>query len=324
MNNYSSYKTAVVGITKNNADCISRGISNMLKISSLFKESIVYIYENDSTDNTVEILDHYKQKNPSKFFYTSENNVASNYYRTQNIAQARQKTLDWVRNNFKDFDILIIIDPDLYYDINIHGIIDSFNNINKWDVCFANGIYNNIGMTWDAFAFRCHDQNDPWRGNNSYFTKLHSKRDWGTGRIIKDWTEVYSAFGGIGIYKSKCIKNVNYDLKNIDCEHVSFHNSISKNVMFNKLDHIDIGTQVVYIKNGIYQLATVKCIHTDDAPNLYYTILLKAPTGEYEKQTTSEYLYTYKHPTLMINPAMIRIYSRREGVTRGYGSSSFR
>ena len=70
----------------------------MLKISSLFKESVAYIYENDSTDNTVEILDHYKQKNPSKFFYTSENNVASYSYRTQNIAQARQKALNWVRN----------------------------------------------------------------------------------------------------------------------------------------------------------------------------------------------------------------------------------
>ena len=46
--------------------------------------------------------------------------------------------------------------------------------------------------------------------------------------------------------------------------------------------------------------------------------------GEHEKQTTGEYLYTYKHPTLMVNPNMIRIYSRREGVTRGYGSSSFR
>ena len=51
--NYSNLKTAVIGITKNNGDCISRGIKNMMKISELFKDSIVYIYENDSTDEII-------------------------------------------------------------------------------------------------------------------------------------------------------------------------------------------------------------------------------------------------------------------------------
>ena len=31
--NYSNLKTAVIGITKNNGNCISRGIKNMMKIS---------------------------------------------------------------------------------------------------------------------------------------------------------------------------------------------------------------------------------------------------------------------------------------------------
>ena len=40
--NYSNLKTAVIGITKNNANCINRGIKNMMKISQLFNDSIVY------------------------------------------------------------------------------------------------------------------------------------------------------------------------------------------------------------------------------------------------------------------------------------------
>ncbi len=323
--NYSSLKTAIVGITKNNQQCISQGIKNMIKISNLFNESIVYLYENDSIDSTPQILAEWKKRFPNKFNYTSEKNVRKHNYHTQNIAQARQKALDWVRKNFSGFDLLIILDPDLYYDIDTVGIIDSLNNWNNWDVCFANGIYNHRGMTWDAFAMRLPDQNIPWQGNKNYFSNFHKKANWGTGRVITEWTEVYSAFGGLGLYKSKVIENVNYDINNIDCEHVPFHNKIRRKLEIDPIkDNINKDTTVVYKKDNIYQLALVKEIHRDDYPNLYYTIIIKTPRGVYEKQTTSNYLFTYRNPRLMINPKMIRIYSMREGVTRGYGRSSFR
>lgn len=323
--NYSNLKTAVIGITKNNADCISKGIKNMMKIAELFKESIVYIYENDSTDNTINILADWKNNYEKKFYYSSEKHVKSYSYHTQNIAQARQKALNWVRTHYKDFDILIIVDPDLFYDINLTGIIDTLNNFDKWDACFANGIYNMKGMTWDAFAMRVEDQNIPWNGNKNYFSNLHKKANWGTGRIITEWTPVYSAFGGLGIYKSNILKNVNYDINSIDCEHVPFHNQIRKKLEFFSItDNINKGDIVAYIKNNRYQLAKIKDIHNDDYPNLYYTISINTSRGVYEKQTTKDFLFHYKQPKLMINPKMIRIYSMREGVKGGYDKPSFR
>ena len=323
--NYSNLKTAVIGITKNNGDCISRGIKNMMKISELFKDSIVYIYENDSTDNTVNILADWKSNYEKKFYFSSEKRVKRYSYHTQNIAQARQKALNWVRTYYKDFDLLIIMDPDLFYDINLTGIIDSLHNMDKWDACFANGIYNMKGMTWDAFAMRTEDQNIPWKGNKNYFSNFHKKDNWGTGRIITEWTEVFSAFGGLGIYKSEILKNVNYDTNSIDCEHVPFHNKIRNVISVNKINSdIVIGQSVIYKKNHSYQLATIKDIHRDDYPNMYYTISINTARGLYEKQTTKEFLFTYTRPKLMINPKMIRLYSMREGVTGGYDKPSFR
>ena len=323
--NYSNLKTAVIGITKNNGDCISRGIKNMIKISELFKDSIVYIYENDSTDNTLNILADWKSNYENKFYFSSEKNVKQYGYHTQNIAQARQKALNWVRSYYKDFDLLIIIDPDLFYDINLTGIIDSLNNIDKWDVCFANGIYNMKGMSWDAFAMRLEDQNIPWQGNKNYFTNLHRKENWGTGRIIKEWTEVYSAFGGIGIYKANVLKNINYNVNSIDCEHVPFHNKIRESLRFYPInDNVSEGDIIAYIKNNNYQLVRIKKIHKDDYPNLYYTIVIKSSRNTYEKQTTKDYLFTFNRPKLMINPNMIRIYSMREGIKNGYDKPSFR
>ena len=323
--NYSNLKTAVIGITKNNGNCISRGIKNMMKISDLFNDSIVYIYENDSTDNTVNVLADWKSNYEKKFYFSTEKRVKRHSYHTQNIAQARQKALNWVRTYYTDFDLLIIIDPDLFYDINLAGVVDSLNNIDKWDACFANGIYNMQGMTWDAFAMRTEDQNIPWRGNKNYFSNFHKKANWGTGRIIKEWTEVFSAFGGLGIYKSKILKNINYDIKNIDCEHVPFHNQIRNKIEIHKITNdVHNNQSVIYMKNNVYQLATIKDIHRDDFPNMYYTISINTPRGIYEKQTTKDYLYTYIRPKLMINPNMIRIYSIREGVKGGYGKPSFR
>ena len=318
-------KTAVIGITKNNESCISRGIRNMIKISNLFKESIVYLYENDSTDSTPKILAEWKKTTPDKFHYTSEKDVQKYNFHTQNIAQARQKALDWVRENYSDFELLIIIDPDLYYDIDTTAILDTLNKWDNWDVCFANGIYNNMGMTWDAFAMRLPDQNIPWQGNKSYFSNFHKKANWGTGRIITEWTEVYSAFGGLGLYKSNVLKNINYDISSIDCEHVPFHNKIRNKLELEPIpDNITKNMTVVYKKNNIYQLALIKEIHKDDYPNLYYTITMKNSMGLYEKQTTAKYLFTYRRPRLMINPKLIRIYSMREGVTSGYRRASFR
>ena len=321
---YSNFKTAVIGITRNNGDCLNRGIKNMINISNLFKESIVYIYENDSTDNTVNILADWKNNYNKKFYYSSEQNVSSLGFHTQNIALARQKALNWVRSNYKDFDLLIIIDPDLFYDININGIIDSLNNIDKWDACFANGIYNMKGMTWDAFAMRLADQNSPWQGNKNYFSNLHKKAGWGTGRIIKEWTEVYSAFGGLGIYKADILKNINYDVNNIDCEHVPFHKQIRDELRFNPIKKVTEGEIVAYVKNNRYQLVSIQKIHNDDYPNLYYTIAIKTARNTYEKQTTKDYLFNYTRPKLMVNPNMIRIYSMREGIRNGYDKPSFR
>ena len=323
--NYSNLKTAVIGITKNNANCISRGIKNMMRISELFNDSIVYIYENDSTDNTVNILADWKSNYEKKFYYSSEKRVKRYSYHTQNIAQARQKALNWVRTYYKDFDLLIILDPDLFYDINLTGIVDSLNNMDKWDACFANGIYNMKGMTWDAFAMRTEDQNIPWHGNKNYFSNFHKKANWGTGRIIKEWTEVFSAFGGLGIYKANILKDINYDLNSIDCEHVPFHNNIRKRIQLHEVtDDISEGQNVIYKKFNSFQIATIKEIHRDDYPNMYYTISINSAGKIYEKQTTKEYIFTYTRPKLMINPKMIRIYSMREGVKGGYEKSSFR
>ena len=322
---HSLLKTAVIGITRDNESCISQGIKNMIKISNIFKDSIVYLYENDSTDTTPKILAEWKAQFPKKFYYTSEKNVSNYSYHTQNIAQARQKALDWVRRNYSKFDLLIIIDPDLYYDINIYGIFNTLNNWDKWDVCFANGIYNKQGMTWDAFAMRLNDQNTPWDGNKHYWSNFHKKNGWGTGRVITDWTEVKSAFGGIGIYKSEFISGVNYDINNIDCEHIAFHNKIlKKRIFLNINEDVRKGSTVIYAKGNFINKAIIKDIHTDDCPNLYYTIQFIG-NHTYEKQTTSDHLYLLHTPKLYINPQMTRIYSIREiGNRGGYGRPSFR
>jgi len=51
-----------------------------------------------------------------------------------------------------------------------------------------------------------------------------------------------------------------------------------------------IGDLVLYNKSGLVQVATIKLIHLDDFPNLYFTISLEDPGGAVEKQTDASHL----------------------------------
>jgi len=51
-----------------------------------------------------------------------------------------------------------------------------------------------------------------------------------------------------------------------------------------------IGDLVLYNKGDLVQVATIKLIHLDDYPNLYFTISVEAAGGVTEKQTTAKHL----------------------------------
>jgi hypothetical protein len=214
-------------------------------LRTLFDKTIVIIYENDSTDNTLNILQNYS-KHYNNIIIITENGIRNKItYRTHRLAYTRNKIIEYIFTNNLDSEYDYFINMDLD-DVNINLDIKSVKKVLNdnsflWDAVFANqtkNYYDYWALRTNKFDFNfwsIHNKKNNIDGGKlyNYFDKIkHIKI------IPKDDKpkQVISAFGGFGIYKIQTIKNCKYDgnsyLKNDiieDCEHVSFHKNMIKN-----------------------------------------------------------------------------------------------
>lgn len=217
----------MVGIAKNIGQCVDRTIKNLVRIRSYFNKSKIFIYENNSSDNTKELLKSHGSQYDNFTIVTEDINTDRDMYRI--MAHARNKCVDFVRKqNIKTYPLVLVLDLDLVIDINIMSIMNCFNHNKQWDVQTANGIYDTDYHYWDTFAFRTLESDIPYyfepdhnTGLNTYW-KTYCNIPQKQCRVDK-FIDVVSAFGGICLYRSECFLSGQYNENINDCEHVSFH-----------------------------------------------------------------------------------------------------
>lgn len=148
------HKIVITGIARDNAKDILTTIKHINYLGSFFKDYRVIIFENDSIDGTKMALDIWKNKNLKVKIISKD---------LKNKKRPNHKFMADIRNNYldalqapeyKDFDMVMIIDMDMSYGVDIRGIFDSFSKINKWDALCSNGVSSREGKMYDMFAFR--------------------------------------------------------------------------------------------------------------------------------------------------------------------------
>jgi len=246
------YKVALVGCTKNSETTITENLDKLVEIGSLFYEYKIFIYENDSSDNTVIQLQQFKDLNDN-FDFVHEIGINEQYQnvRTNVLAHGRNLLFDKVDSSY---DYMIQIDLDgLLLGFNPKSIYEVFNyNVNDWDVMTANCTdrYYDIwalrissdvwkqdvhGLIWDNPL-----NHDCWYHQNQ--NNMHPREYIKTYQKIipvnSPLIETDSSFGGLAIYKRSKLENCMYfgavynDWGNFlhpQCEHVPFSNGIKKN-----------------------------------------------------------------------------------------------
>jgi hypothetical protein len=192
---------------------------------SLFEKSHVFIYENDSKDQTKNIL---KRIQDPDCTICSEDVHPEPYVdmkgvvRRRVMANARNKYLEFARkyttNNLVDY--IIILDADLLGGWSYHGLLNSIGQSIAWDVIGSNSIYYVEHETkwrrlfYDSWAFR--PLNHPEELSDSEANLFMFNK--GEKPI-----PVNSCFGGLAIYKPHFIwEGVNYTEE--DCDHPTLHN----------------------------------------------------------------------------------------------------
>ena len=185
----------------------------------------LFIYENNSTDNTKKLLEdwatldkrvHVKCEDFSKEFLL-EQGYARAYdnipCRMESISTARNKLVEWMESfgmGVGDDDLTIFIDPDIPTVFNVDCLASLCRSFPQGaHAFFANGLSGNMKY-YDAYAYR--DTQHPFGaellGEEIFDFKYKS--------VIKQIPfdsqpiSVLSAFGGLGIYKSICIRGLRY------------------------------------------------------------------------------------------------------------------
>lgn len=229
----STYSTkypsvVIIGCARDIEKHLPVSIQKVENICSLFDESSIIIFENDSTDKTLEILNNWK-----KAEVISEKNVKGT--RTQRLAYARNKLMEEALKKNAEYIVIVDLD-DKCADITNESILSTLNNnhVKDWAMMGA----NQKDVYYDLWALRTFDSWMP----GDYWSRDNCKKDEcgdntkgiGFKNIPKTDKpiEVKSCFGGLGVYKTKYLNECTYyggqHGKEV-CEHVSFHEGIRKN-----------------------------------------------------------------------------------------------
>jgi glycosyltransferase involved in cell wall biosynthesis len=211
----------IIGCARDIEKHLPVSIKVVENMCSLFDESSIILFENDSTDKTLEILNTWKRAQ-----VISEKNVKGS--RTQRLAYARNKLMDEALKKNTEYIIIVDLD-DKCADVTNESVRSTLNSTYDWAMMGA----NQKDVYYDLWALRTFDSWMP----GDYWSRDNCKKDECTGfkHIPKTDKpiEVKSCFGGLGIYKTKYIKEgCRYyggeDGKEV-CEHVSFNECIYKN-----------------------------------------------------------------------------------------------
>lgn len=239
----SKSKILFCGIARNTEKTLSKNIARIHYVGKRFKEYDIFIYENNSTDNTVNIL---KDSNVN---FISENRLNNNYWddiksgktdhlhRCIELAECRNNYLDYARINRSDYDYVCVLDWDTM-GFSYKGFYDSLYRLQENSLASVSAygllsdVYNESTLEqekdsllmYDSFAFR---PKDCFKYMSQAFQSAFNYLK------FKEPTEVRSNFGGMAIYKTKILLDHKYKAERnygfVDCDHVCLNLEILKN-----------------------------------------------------------------------------------------------
>ena len=223
INNVFNLNIIITGVCRNISEFIFNSFHKFVYLTFYFKKTKIIIYENDSTDDTLEQLNKFKNIfNNIDIIILSEKNITGTI--TQRISHARNSILNYISSKNLKPDYIINIDmDDILLDFKCDSIVYPFKDSLNWSM-----VGGNSQIYYDMWALRT--LNDPykdfWDGkklDNKYIIPINNILDsYFKIDIESRPIKVHSCFNGIGIYKYNHIIECFYN-GDKTCEHIQFH-----------------------------------------------------------------------------------------------------
>lgn len=246
-------KVVICGLIRNGSKNIHKFIKKCENWCSYFKDYRILIVENDSRDNTRDLLLEWSRVNPKVIILGCGINAKEcqlNLSETKSWDASKKRIskmiflrniyIDYIKNYLKDFDYVIVCDIDLVGSVYIDGIMNSFGKLQKnkdIDVICANGVrkYFRNFIYYDCYAHVL--EGEKYHNNNKNVHSLKVLRNTLSNEYNPNMIKVKSCFGGFTIYNINSIINSKYssDLDDaLECEHTGLHSNM-KNVYYNPM-----------------------------------------------------------------------------------------
>ena len=243
----SKQNICIVGLTRNTSQVIFNTINSLVELGESAQNYKIVLFENDSTDDTVSIINEISKTNNNLHLMSQNYNriqfgPVQDQSRTLALAEYRNILKNHVACNYLNYHFTIVVDTD-FQNFSLDGVYNSFgwleNNETIGAICGNSFEYKMLPSleyslwNYDSWAYR-----GSWWDNLQAYNIAKIAFDpmtWFGLQILPIGSSpfrVNSAFGGMSIYRNHFFINGNYGGE--DCEHVIFHHDLkSKNPNFN-------------------------------------------------------------------------------------------
>lgn len=234
-------KTLVVcSIVRNAQRGLERNIPVIRELCARFRDYRIVIFENDSQDKTVERLESWAADDAKvnvicrrlgiRTIPDTKDVTCNPFFsrsRIEKMAAFRNQYLDYVEERGLNPDFLIVVDLDVER-LDLSAILTSFDSSQAWDAVTAYGYSLSPRLRrryHDSYALTELGQENIAQTEMSI---REASERWGRLRSTALWVPVYSAFGGLTIYRYESVRGLRYQcIDNGDsrvevrCEHFS-------------------------------------------------------------------------------------------------------
>ena len=220
-------KVAFVAICRNAMPFLPLTLNRVAKTGSMFADWKCFVYENDSTDGTKELLEEAVRQCSKISVSMKDNgrphlNCTKTSDRTIPLAEYRNACREWVSKNCPDYDYCIVFDADPWGGWSVDGIANTIGHLSDEQYADAAGMGSYSWAVWGnpMFSEDTVVQYDAWACRWNWWNERYDMRwfHYWHPPVGSPPVKMNSCFGQLAVYRMKNYLTGEY--KGGDCEHV--------------------------------------------------------------------------------------------------------
>ncbi len=229
-------KLAIVSICRNAMPHLRNTLALVDELAGLWRDCSLYVYENDSTDETATVLDDFAIRQWVAVEHDTLGGEDSRGFepeRTVRLAKCRTRCQEWVRRNASDANYVMVLDADPHGGFSVDGVLNSLG----WFCEMLGESFHRRepgAMASHSLFVRKEEAGygvaayDAWAGRLNHFEdrREHQWFHLLLPPVGSPPIPMNSAFGGLCLYRREAYLAGVYE--GGDCEHVFHHKAMQK------------------------------------------------------------------------------------------------